>query len=86
MITHYDDVVGETMVTIIRSAAASTPAVGELEAEYPLTVLRYELVDGSGGAGRFADARPKRVDYGRAGDDHRSGSWPTIILNMAAYW
>ena len=27
--------------------------VEALEIEYPITLLRYELVDGSGGAGRF---------------------------------
>ena len=36
---------------------------GCLEIEYPLTVLRYELVDGSGGAGRFRGGMGLRRVY-----------------------
>src|SRR6202030_1903788 len=42
--------------------------VEALELEYPLTLLRYELVDGSGGAGQFRGGmgirRVYRADYG----------------------
>jgi N-methylhydantoinase B len=34
-----------------------------LEVEYPPTVLRYELVDGSGGAGRFRGGMGLRRVY-----------------------
>jgi len=37
--------------------------VEALEVEYPLTVLRYELVDGSGGAGRFRGGMGLRRVY-----------------------
>ena len=37
--------------------------VEALEAEYPLTVLRYELADGSGGAGRFRGGMGLRRVY-----------------------
>jgi N-methylhydantoinase B len=33
------------------------------ETEYPLTVLRYELVEGSGGAGRFRGGKGLRRVY-----------------------
>mgnify|MGYP003362104163 FL=1 len=39
-----------------------------LEIEYPLTLLRYELVDGSGGAGRYRGGMGLRRIY-RAGED-----------------
>lgn len=41
-----------------------------LESEYPLTVLRYELVDGSGGIGRFRGGLGLRRVY-RADEDCR---------------
>jgi N-methylhydantoinase B len=37
--------------------------VEALEVEYPLTVLRYELVDGSGGAGKFRGGMGLRRVY-----------------------
>jgi len=37
--------------------------VEALEVEYPLTVLRYELVEGSGGAGRFRGGMGLRRVY-----------------------
>ena len=37
--------------------------VEALEVEYPLTVLRYELVEGSGGAGRFRGGMGLRRIY-----------------------
>jgi Hydantoinase B/oxoprolinase len=37
--------------------------VEALEVEYPLTVLRFELVDGSGGAGRFRGGMELRRVY-----------------------
>ena len=37
--------------------------VEPLEVEYPLTVLHYELVDGSGGAGRFRGGMGLRRVY-----------------------
>jgi N-methylhydantoinase B len=37
--------------------------VESLETEYPLTLLRYELVDGSGGAGRFRGGMGLRRVY-----------------------
>jgi N-methylhydantoinase B len=44
--------------------------VEALEVEYPLTVLRYELVDGSGGAGRFRGGMGLRRVYRAEADCH----------------
>ncbi|MBV9811121.1 MAG: hydantoinase B/oxoprolinase family protein, partial [Acetobacteraceae bacterium] len=41
-----------------------------LEGEYPLTLLRYELVDGSGGAGRFRGGMGLRRTYRAEADCH----------------
>ena len=44
--------------------------VEALEVEYPLTVLRYELVDGSGGAGRFRGGMGLRRVYRAEAECH----------------
>ncbi|MBV9827618.1 MAG: hydantoinase B/oxoprolinase family protein [Alphaproteobacteria bacterium] len=44
--------------------------VEALEVEYPLTVLRYELVDGSGGAGKFRGGMGLRRVYRAEADCH----------------
>jgi N-methylhydantoinase B len=44
--------------------------VESLEVEYPLTVLRYELVDGSGGAGRYRGGMGLRRVYRAEADCH----------------
>ncbi|HYM71359.1 MAG TPA: hydantoinase B/oxoprolinase family protein [Stellaceae bacterium] len=44
--------------------------VEALEIEYPLTVLRYELVDGSGGAGRFRGGMGLRRVYRAEAECH----------------
>ena len=44
--------------------------VEALEVEYPLTVLRYELVDGSGGAGRFRGGMALRRVYRAEAECH----------------
>jgi N-methylhydantoinase B len=44
--------------------------VEALEVEYPLTVLRYELVDGSGGAGRFRGGMALRRTYRAEAECH----------------
>ena len=44
--------------------------VEALEVEYPLTVLRYELVDGSGGAGRFRGGMALRRVYRAKAECH----------------
>src|ERR1700739_4175947 len=44
--------------------------VEALEAEYPLTVLRYELVEGSGGAGRFRGGMGLRRVYRAEAECH----------------
>ncbi|MGH7040304.1 MAG: hydantoinase B/oxoprolinase family protein [Stellaceae bacterium] len=44
--------------------------VEALEGEYPLTVLRYELVDGSGGGGRFRGGMGLRRVYRAEADCH----------------
>ena len=51
----------------------NTP-VEALELEYPMRVERYELIDGSGGAGahRGGDGIVRAVAGARAGDARRS--------------
>jgi len=44
--------------------------VEALEVEYPLTVLRYELVDGSGGAGKYRGGMGLRRVYRAEADCH----------------
>jgi len=44
--------------------------VEALEVEYPLTVMRYELVDGSGGAGRFRGGMGLRRVYRTEAECH----------------
>jgi N-methylhydantoinase B len=44
--------------------------VEALEVEYPLTVLRYELVDGSGGAGRYRGGMGLRRVYRAEAECH----------------
>jgi N-methylhydantoinase B len=44
--------------------------VEALEVEYPLTVLRYELVDGSGGAGRSRGGMGLRRVYRAEAECH----------------
>ena len=44
--------------------------VEALEVEYPLTVLRYELVDGSGGTGRFRGGMGLRRVYRAEAECH----------------
>ena len=47
----------------VHMTSTSNLPVEALEVEYPLTVLRYELVDGSGGAGRFRGGMGLRRVY-----------------------
>jgi N-methylhydantoinase B len=67
----------------VHTTNTSNLPVEALEIEYPLTLLRYELVDGSGGPGRYRGGMGLRRVYRAEADCHlrfdisrnRSSSW-----------